>query len=65
MSNINIQAMPYDILPDIHGQAAKVLGLLECLGHERIGGDWRHGESDRQLVFLGDFIDGGPRTARS
>lgn len=50
----------YDIVPDIHGQLAKLQALLAELGYARRGGRWQHAAPDRQLVFLGDFIDRGP-----
>lgn len=49
-----------DIIPDIHGQAAKLRLALQNLGWQRTGSTWRHPEPDRQIVFLGDFIDRGP-----
>lgn len=49
-----------DIIPDIHGQAAKLRLSLENLGWRRNGKTWLHPEPDRQIVFLGDLIDRGP-----
>lgn len=49
-----------DIIPDIHGQAEKLRLALQNLGWQRTGLTWRHSEPDRQIVFLGDFIDRGP-----
>lgn len=49
-----------DIIPDIHGQADKLRLALKNLGWRRNGTTWRHPEPDRQIVFLGDFIDRGP-----
>lgn len=49
-----------DIIPDIHGQAEKLRLALQNLGWRRHGTTWRHPEPDRQIVFLGDFIDRGP-----
>lgn len=49
-----------DIIPDIHGQAEKLRLALKNLGWRRNGTTWVHPEPDRQLVFLGDFIDRGP-----
>ncbi len=51
----------YDIIPDIHGQLAKLEALLAELGYAWRGGRWHHATPDRQIVFLGDFIDRGPR----
>ncbi|WP_245510599.1 metallophosphoesterase [Antarcticimicrobium sediminis] len=49
-----------DIIPDIHGQAGKLRVALKNLGWQRNGLTWSHPEPDRQIVFLGDFIDRGP-----
>jgi hypothetical protein len=49
-----------DIIPDIHGQAEKLRLSLKNLGWRRNGTTWVHAEPDRQIVFLGDFIDRGP-----
>lgn len=49
-----------DIIPDIHGQAEKLRVALKNLGWRRNGTTWVHPEPDRQIVFLGDFIDRGP-----
>lgn len=51
--------MSYDIIGDIHGQAAKLENLLALLGYRRRAGTWRH--PSRQAIFVGDFIDRGPR----
>ena len=48
-----------DIIPDIHGQAEKLRVGLNKLGWRRKGTAWLHPEPDRQIVFLGDFIDRG------
>ncbi len=53
-----------DIIPDIHGQADKLTGLLSKLGYCETRGTWRHSEPGRSVVFLGDFIDRGPENAR-
>ena len=52
-----------DIIPDIHGQAEKLRLALKNLGWRRNGTTWVHPEPDRQIVFLGDFIDRGPENA--
>ncbi len=52
-----------DIVPDIHGQAEKLRLALQNLGWRRNGTTWLHPEPDRQIVFLGDFIDRGPENA--
>lgn len=52
-----------DIIPDIHGQAEKLRVALKNLGWRRNGTTWLHAEPNRQIVFLGDFIDRGPENA--
>ena len=56
--------MIWDVIPDIHGQADKLTGLLTKLGYRETRGSWRHPEPGRTVVFLGDFIDRGPNNAR-
>lgn len=53
-----------DIIPDIHGQAGKLIFALHQLGwrNERLG--WHHHDPNRSIVFLGDYIDRGPENAR-
>lgn len=52
-----------DIIPDIHGQAAKLRAALDALGWRRSAAGWRPPSSGRRLLFLGDFIDRGPENA--
>lgn len=49
----------YDLIGDIHGHADALLRLLAKLGYARHRGVHRHPE--RRVIFLGDFIDRGPR----
>jgi hypothetical protein len=49
----------YDLIGDIHGHAAALQQLLKTLGYFRQKGIYRH--PDRRVVFLGDFIDRGPK----
>jgi hypothetical protein len=49
----------YDLIGDIHGHADALLKLLKTLGYSRQKGVYRH--PDRQAIFLGDFIDRGPK----
>ena len=49
-----------DIIPDIHGQIAKLRSALDALGWRRSPAGWSHPEPNRSIVFLGDFIDRGP-----
>ena len=52
-----------DIIPDIHGQAETLRGALALLGYREREGAFRHDDTDRRALFLGDFIDGGPDNA--
>jgi len=47
-----------DIIGDIHGHASQLIALLKKLGYVERNGAWRH--PDREVVFVGDFIDRGP-----
>jgi len=49
----------YDIIGDIHGHASALEALLTKMQYSLRNGVWRHPE--RIAVFLGDFIDRGPR----
>ena len=48
----------FDLIGDIHGHAKPLVALLKKLGYEHNGSHWYH--PDRQVIFLGDFIDRGP-----
>lgn len=52
----------YDVIGDIHGHAGALERLLSTMDYQQRGGCWRH--SDRQALFLGDFIDRGPAIPR-
>jgi Calcineurin-like phosphoesterase len=49
----------YDLIGDIHGHADELVQLLEALGYRKHGGTYAH--PDRKVIFLGDFIDRGPK----
>jgi hypothetical protein len=53
----------YDIIPDIHGQSEKLHALLDDLGWRRHASGWVNDMPEREIVFLGDFIDRGPDNA--
>ncbi len=53
----------HDIIPDIHGQFDKLVHALRRLGYRERNGAWRHSDPGRICIFLGDFIDRGPRNA--
>lgn len=52
--------MRYDIIGDIHGHADELTSLVTTLGYRRNHDGWYHPEN-RRIIFLGDFIDRGPR----
>ena len=53
----------YDIIGDIHGHADELEALLAKLGYKEIAGAFRH-SAVRRVVFLGDYIDRGPKIER-
>ena len=50
--------MNYDLIGDIHGHSEPLAQLLDKLGYAKTDGVFRH--ADRQVIFLGDFVDRGP-----
>lgn len=55
--------MNYDIIGDIHGHADALEALLTSMGYQKRIDAWRH--PDRQAIFVGDFIDRGPKQFES
>ena len=53
----------FDIIGDVHGQADKLEALLGKLGYHHASGAWQHPE--RQVIFVGDFVDRGPAQVRA
>lgn len=51
--------MNYDIIGDIHGHSEALKALLASMGYRTNSGAWSH--PDRQVIFVGDFIDRGPK----
>src|SRR6266404_5136285 len=49
----------YDLIGDIHGHADELVQLLDALGYKKGRGVYLH--SERKVIFLGDFIDRGPK----
>ncbi len=56
----NASRFGLDFIGDIHGQCDKLERLLSALGYAQNAGTFRHPEG-RRAVFLGDYIDRGPR----
>ncbi|MDA7513506.1 metallophosphoesterase [Akkermansiaceae bacterium] len=50
----------YDLIGDIHGYEEPLRNLLAKLGYQDNGTTYCHPEG-RQVIFLGDFIDRGPK----
>jgi hypothetical protein len=48
----------YDLIGDIHGEAATLRDLLARLGYSERAGCYRH--PHRRAIFLGDYVDRGP-----
>ena len=53
----------YDLIGDIHGHADELKELLTKLGYENKDRTWSH--KSRMVVFLGDYIDRGPKQRES
>jgi hypothetical protein len=53
----------YDLIGDIHGHADELKELLTKLEYENQDGTWSH--KSRIVVFLGDYIDRGPKQRES
>ena len=62
-NNRKTEAGPFDIIGDVHGCADELEELLDKLGYARDeSGVYRHPEN-RQVIFVGDLADRGPRSA--
>jgi len=55
--------MNYDVIGDIHGHADALKALLRRMEYRNNRGAWHH--PDRQAIFVGDFIDRGPKQVES
>lgn len=49
----------YDVIGDVHGCANTLISLLEKLEYRKVDGVYQH--KKRQVIFVGDIIDRGPR----
>jgi hypothetical protein len=52
-----------DLIGDVHGHADELAALLHALGYRERRGALRH--PSRTAVFVGDFLDRGPRIAET
>ncbi len=50
----------YDLIGDIHGHAEELKAVLHKMGDREQRGVWQH-PKQRQVIFLGDFVDRGPQ----
>jgi len=55
--------MNYDIIGDIYGHADHLHALLKLMGYRQVNGCFRH--PDRMAIFVGDYIDRGPKQIES
>lgn len=55
---------PYDLIGDIHGHADALESLLLQLNYQPDGPGYRHPKG-RNVIFLGDYIDRGPKIRRT
>ncbi len=55
-----MKTQPYDLIGDIHEQHDKLTSLLTKLLYQPNGDGFRHPEG-RKVIFLGDYIDRGPK----
>ncbi len=53
----------YDIIGDVHGEADKLIELLESMGYSQVNGIYCHPK--RKAVFVGDFINRGPKIRKT
>lgn len=60
-SNLKDRHGPFDLIGDVHGCCDELERLLVKLGYQPWQGIWRH-PAGRQLIFVGDLIDRGPRS---
>jgi hypothetical protein len=54
------EELKYDLIGDLHGHYDKATALLAVLGYRESGATWCH-PAGRKVVFLGDYIDRGPK----
>lgn len=54
-----------DIIGDIHGYADQLEILLQKLGYKNTNGYYRHSDENRSVLFIGDYIDRGPKIKKT
>ncbi|MFQ3242093.1 MAG: hypothetical protein ACI9JZ_001785 [Lentimonas sp.] len=64
MKDSNHPNQAYDIIGDIHGHADELEALLIQLGYNEGSGHFSH-PNGRKVIFLGDYIDRGPKIRRT
>ncbi|ARN75945.1 metallophosphoesterase [Oceanicoccus sagamiensis] len=57
----------YDLIGDVHGCGDSLVELIEKLGYSKRNGSYEYSNQrqPRQLVFLGDILDRGPKIRES
>lgn len=61
-AQLSRQARAYDLIGDIHGHADELIELLVHLRYREEGGAFRHADFPHRIaVFVGDFLDRGPK----
>ena len=54
-------ARVFDIIGDVHGHFDALSSLLTELGYRKRAGAWRYPAGRRRAIFVGDYLDRGPR----
>ena len=61
MISFNAENVAIDFVGDIHGHCEALRALLAKLGYVEAGGTFRYPGNTRRVVFLGDYVDRGPK----
>lgn len=54
-----------DFIGDVHGHADKLEELLLQLGYSKPNGFYVHSNTERKVLFVGDYIDRGPKIRKT